>query len=535
MANRTLFKTQTPLQSRASVNPKQLPVVKNEAGGQAFSFEDKHALAQLAVTGAFGNTFYVDASTQLDRAKALVAKVDAPFIAKLAVYAHESGRMKDMPAFLAAVLHGRGESELLAQVFPRVISTFKMLSNFVQIVRSGAVGRKSFGSATKTLIKNWIAGKTAQQVFNGSIGLSSPSVADIIKMVHPRANGFDQDAVFAYLTEARGWEEKTGNLPEDVRVFEALKRGQTNVVPNVPFRALTNVELSAAQWREIALNMPWDTLRQNLNMLERRKVFEDKGFLHTVAEKLASPENVRKAKVMPYQLYTTFQNTTDLPSELTNALQDAAEVSTENVPSFNRDVALLVDVSGSMGGLIMGTRPGVPAGKTRCVDVAGLMASCVLRQNKNGRVILFNHLGGYGGKVNGVAEMHLNARDSIMTNAKNIADALGGGTDISLPFMALNREKAKADLLIMVSDNESWSGYGGRLGANAEWVSYNNRVKNSKLVNIDIQPNISTQVPDNKNVLNIGGFNDSIWLTIEQFVNRKDGADFVQTIESVKL
>ena len=53
--------------------------------------------------------------------------------------------MKDMPALLLAVLSAKSPA-LLAQVFARVIDNGRMLRNFVQILRSGAVGRKSLGS-----------------------------------------------------------------------------------------------------------------------------------------------------------------------------------------------------------------------------------------------------------------------------------------------------------------------------------------------------------------------------------------------------
>ena len=46
--------------------------------------------------------------------------------------------------------------ELLAQVFPRVIDSGKMLRNFVQILRSGAVGRKSLGTRPKKLVQRWL-------------------------------------------------------------------------------------------------------------------------------------------------------------------------------------------------------------------------------------------------------------------------------------------------------------------------------------------------------------------------------------------
>ena len=38
----------------------------NEAGGRAYKLEPKHALAQVAATGTFGNAFYSTAETQLD-------------------------------------------------------------------------------------------------------------------------------------------------------------------------------------------------------------------------------------------------------------------------------------------------------------------------------------------------------------------------------------------------------------------------------------------------------------------------------------
>lgn len=525
MANRRLFASPS-VPAQVRVNPNKWIETQNEAGGAAFSLPDKNALAQLAVTGTFSNTYYATAEDQLDKVKTLAAKVDSPFIAKLAVYAHEHGRMKDMPAYLAAVLHGRGENELLAKIFPRVISNFKMLSNFVQIVRSGVVGRKSFASATKRLVKDWLANKTAAQTFNGSIGLSAPSVADIIKMVHPAAINAEQDAVYAYLVEARNWTEKVDNLPDNVKGFEALKQGKTDEIPDVPFRALTNVKLTVEQWRAIADNMPWNTLRQNLNMLAKRGVLDDNKYLSRVAARISDPDEVVKAKVLPYQLFTTYQNTEELPSQLRNALQDAAEVATRNVPSFDGNVVLAIDVSGSMSSAITGSRgAGQPVSKTKCVDVAGLMASCVLRQNKNARVMLFDTR---------LHDAKLNPRDSIMTNAAAIARFGGGGTDCSLPIAQMVKERYKADLVIYVSDNESWSGH--RYGTAAGWAVYSRMQPNAKLVNIDIQPYPSTQVPDSKNVLNIGGFNDSIWTAIEEFAHRKEGVDFVSVIEkSVEL
>jgi len=526
MANKSLFKSASAV-TEVKVNPKKWELSTNEAGGAAFSFPDKLALAQFAVTGTFNNTYYTDADAQLTKVKELVGKVDSVFIAKLAVYSRESAFMKDMPAFLLATLHGRGETTLLATVFSRVVTSFKMLSNFMQIVRSGVTGRKSFGSATKKIIQNWLSNKTALDVFNGSIGLSDPSVADIIKMVHPKAESNAKDAVFAYITEARGFADKMAFLPEEIQLFEKLKKGEATQVPNIPFRALTNIELNAKQWQEIARNMPWNTLRQNLNMLAKRDVFKTQAFVDEIVEKLRDAETVRKVKVFPYQLFTAYLNVDPtLPVEITNALQDAAEIATENVPSFGGKVVVGLDVSGSMSHSITGWRAGgVPQSKMRCVDVASLFASTVLRQNNGARVMPFDTI---------LHTVRLNPRDSIMTNAATLAKFGGGGTNLSLPLAQLNAEKADVDVMIYVSDNESWAGT--RYGTAEQWTILKRRNPKAKLVNIDIQAYANSQVPDSKDVLNIGGFSDTIWTVIEKFVNTKNGNDFVDTIENaVKL
>src|SRR4029079_12243781 len=99
----------------------------------------------LAATGCLNATFYASAETQLDVVVALASKVDPKFLAKVAIYAREKGLMKDMPALLVAILSVR-DPALFAVTFDRVIDNAKMLRTFVQVMRSGQVGRKSLGT-----------------------------------------------------------------------------------------------------------------------------------------------------------------------------------------------------------------------------------------------------------------------------------------------------------------------------------------------------------------------------------------------------
>src|SRR5258708_40373454 len=148
MANKNLFK---------SLIGKLMPKTDalNEEHVPAYALSPKHQLAQYAATGCLNTTFYASADEQLAKVLELCAELDAEFIAKTAVFCRERGFMKDMPALLCAVLSVKDRA-LLSAVFPRVIDKARMLRNFVQIMRSGAVGRKSLGSAPKRLVQEWL-------------------------------------------------------------------------------------------------------------------------------------------------------------------------------------------------------------------------------------------------------------------------------------------------------------------------------------------------------------------------------------------
>ena len=529
MANKQLFNSKRG--KHASV-PKSN--TRNKAGGRAYSMKDKHALAQYAVTGMFTDTYYDSAENQLKQAIELASKCDPLFIAQCAVYAREKGYMKDMPAFLCAVLASR-DTELLKKVFPRVIDNGKMLRNFVQIVRSGMTGRRSLGNAPKRLIQNWFEGRNDFQIFRDSVG-NDPSLADVIKLARPRPSNPTRDALYAYLI---GKDYEYEALPDIVKQYESYKKDKSGDVPKVPFQMLTSLDLGKKEWKGIADNAKWQMTRMNLNTFNRHGVFDDQKMVNKVAKRLADPKEVENSKAFPYQLFTAFKNTQGLPTKITNALQDAMEHATKNVPSFEgKKVYVMVDTSGSMG-----CRVGASgrhsawswnsSGGVCCREVAALIASCLMRVNDDVEVIPFDT------RVHSTSS--LNPRDSVMTNASKLSRFGGGGTDCAAALRSVNQKKGKGDVVIYVSDNESWfeggrrSYYGGTSTAH-EWQEFKGRNKGAKCVCIDLVANNTVQIKDDSDVMNIGGFSDNIWETISMFVSGEYGADaWTAAIEQVDV
>ena len=517
----------------------------NEASGRAYAFSPEHALAQYAATGTFNQTYYANEVDQLQKVLDLASKVEPELVAKTAVYCREKGLMKDMPAFLTAYLAAR-DVRLLALVFPRVNDSGKMLRNFVQIIRSGVVGRKSFGSAPKRLARAWFASRAPEVIFRQSLG-SEPSMKDVIKMVRPSpklASGeLDavREALYGYLI---GKNVPHDRLPPVVQAFEAFKKNGGDI-PDVPFEMVTALDLNTDRWAAIAKRMSWTQLRMNLNTLHRHAVFTDESMVRFVAGKLRDPELVRRARVFPFQLLAAFKAArSDMPAELTMALQEAMEVSIENVPKALGKVFLCPDVSGSMQSPATGFRKGATSA-VRCVDVAALVSAAFLRRNNSAEVIPFS---------DDVVKMprRLNPRDSVMTNAQYLASLPSGGTACSAPLRHLNEQRAKGDLVIYVSDNMSWAdfaragakpglasllGVGSRAAVMAEeWDRFRDRNPSAKLVLIDIQPYGSTQMHERTDVLNVGGFSDSVFDVISLFAKGELHADhWVGAIKSVSL
>lgn len=517
MANTQLFQ---------SIKGKFLPTANtaNEAGGVAYVLTPKHALVQLAVTGCLNNVYYAGAAEQLDKVLELAAKVDASFVAKTAIYARERGHMKDMPALLLASLATR-DVALFAKAFPRVVDNGKMLRNVVQILRSGQVGRKSLGSRPKKLVQAWLCNASEKQLLNASVG-NTPSLADVVKMVHPKPAEAWRAAWFAWLI---GRDFDVSQLPEATRAFEAYKKDRSGVAPDVPFQMLTALNLTPNQWTQIAKNGSWQMVRQNLNTFARHGVFGTTKAEKAIAAKLRDAQSIEKARVLPYQLMAAYKATdAAVPQPVREALQDAMEIALKNVPELAGDVVVCPDVSGSMSTAVSGQR-GSATSAVRCIDVAALVAAALLRKNPTTMVLPFEQK---------VVSLSLNPRDSVMTNAEKLAAVGGGGTNCSAPLALLNANKAKADLVVLVSDNESWVDASTMPGTALmqEWNTLRARCPNAKLVCIDLAPNRTLQACGRDDVLNIGGFSDDVFGVIERFVRGSGAPDeWVRRIEQEVL
>ena len=524
MANRKLFQRQ----------PKITPAdTTNLAGGAAYSLTGEEVLAQMACTGCLNNTFYATAENQLDSVVALASQLPAEFVAQTAIYASQTGFMKDLPALLLVCLLNK-DTRIFSAAFEKIVRRARVLRTFIQILRSGKIGRKTVGSsAVRRAVQGWFDRSTDDQIFAASVG-NDPSLSDVIKLAHPRSSTKERGALLGLLVGNR--EVQRENLPTLAQKFLAFKDAAPAVragmeIPDVPFLMLTSFDLTKGQWIDIARSASWQTTRMNLNTFARHRVFENTDVVAEIAKKLRDPDEIKRAKVFPYQLLAAFVNASDdVPSSIKLALQDAMEIATEQIPAFGKNVYVFVDVSGSMSSPITGAR-GSATTSVKCVDVASLFASAVLRTNPNAVVWPFDTT---------VHSSKLNPRDSVMTNSGILRGYGGGGTACSVPMLKLADSKNVADLIIYISDNESWFDDTNKRHRGTATLEAWERVKRqnpqAKLVCIDLTPNATAQVPNRNDVLNVGGFSDTVFNVIAGFVSSGGNKNFwVNEIKSVKV
>ncbi len=143
MANKSLFASLMSHFARADS--------QNEAGGPAYQFTPKHALAQLAATGCFNGRLLRRGRGAARRAQTLLELVDDnAFLARLALYSRQ--RADEGHAGRLGSGHCRARIRPCSTRSSTASSTMGTLRTFVQFVRSGQFGRRSLSYSLQTAV-----------------------------------------------------------------------------------------------------------------------------------------------------------------------------------------------------------------------------------------------------------------------------------------------------------------------------------------------------------------------------------------------
>ena len=483
------------------------PDQTNHHGTPCFGRSTREQARNFLRCGTLSGTFYVSqkdmANQQLLTLRRL-ADEDPAALAEEAIAAREDGFMRTMPCLALAVLSGVTGKQAFHGAAPRVIRIPSDATQFAELCLSGAVpGRKaskSLGGCTVDPVRSFLEGVSEYHAIKYAAQLRN-----LVHMTHPRP-------ATPEMRERLGWlsgqvEGKRVKLNKRIAAFEALKRAtdEAKIVElirtgGLPYECVVGAvsNPSPAVWAELLKVAPTMNLLKSLVTFTRHGVFQDRDNVRVAAEKLSKDGLLGKAMIFPHQVYTAWRIYSALPEAdqtLIAALSDMLDGSVSSIPEFQGRTCIAPDVSGSMQGHTVSEKS-----QTTAADIAGVFTAGIMRRCKDSIVLPFDQQ---------IHPLALNARDSVLTNARKVSEVGGGGTCLSAPVTRLLQTRDRVDTFIGITDNEEWVGH-GFLGV---WRQYRAQVApNATAILITPVPNQHSAVPESEpGVRFVHGWSDAVF------------------------
>lgn len=214
--------------------------------------------------------------------------------------------------------------------------------------------------------------------------------------------------------------------------------------------------LDKSAWQLLFQEMPIGAMLRNLGSLTELGVLRtDEGAnLERVEAVLNNKEHLRKGRIHPIDVLKALktyqsggrlgrsQKTWNPVSRIVDILEKAVELSFDVVQPTGKVFMHAVDVSGSMGSLVadMGLS---------CCEIATTMALVTAKAEKNYMI---------RGFATEFRQLNITAKDSFSSAVAKARNQNFGGTDASVAYDWMIKNKFKADVVCFWTDSESWAG-----------------------------------------------------------------------------
>lgn len=520
---------------------KQEAVIKtvNKAGGEAYSQSAELEMVSILLTSFVEDSYYEKAGQNLDRLKAVIGKVNPLFAAKAAVYARKEFGMRSITHVLASELAKRVSGEPWAKKFyyTLVNRPDDMIETIAYYFKQG---NKTLSKSMQKGFAEAFSNFDAYQLAKYKMGTKSISLVDVVNLVHPvpcERNGYVEVSKSDYLSLLQGKlkglsrknvERNSKKIEKVKESIESITKSEKDTVRISALEALMsgllkNTETTEAKmslvgqkassekeksemktkvW-ESQLNsgkMPYFNLLRNLrNIIQEAPLQVDKA-----CELLTNEKSIKKSLVLPFRYDTAIQEIEAMSSsketmKVIVALNKAVDISCSNVPKFDGDTLVVLDVSASMEG-----KP----------SKIGALFSAILVKSNYADFVTFDNYARY---------CKINPADSTLSVAKSMRFN-GGGTNLSSVFDVINK---KYDRIIILSDQQNWI---GRDCPDREFKTYKTKFGcNPYIYSFDLKGYGTMQFPESK-VYAIAGFSEKVFDVMKTF--EEDKNSLVKTINN---
>ncbi|HNO71558.1 MAG TPA: TROVE domain-containing protein [Bacteroidia bacterium] len=461
----------------------------NLAGGEAYSQTPELELVSILLTSFANDKFYEKATDTYERLKQLVKLCDKKFVAQAAIYARTQFGMRSITHVVASELAKYVGGEKWAKNFYTGI--VYRPDDMLEIL---SYHTSKNGKVTNA-IKNGFA-KAFDKFDHYSLAKyrgegKGFKLVDVVNLVHPKPTDKNKEAIDALIK---------GNLKSfDTWESQLTEAGQkaTNEDEKAEFKK--DVWVGLVKERKIGY---FALLRNLRNIIEQAPEVVNEALVMLTDEKL-----IKKSLVLPFRFTTAFDEIAKLTDgkivrQVLMALNKAVDIAVSNVPVFDGETLVVLDVSGSM--------QGKPA-------QIGSLFSAVLIKSNNADFMVF---------ADNAAYRNVNPMDSTITIANSIRFA-SGGTNFQAIFNTANK---KYDRVVILSDMQGWVGYNA---PTVQFNAYKQRVgANPFLYSFDLNGYGSMQFPE-QNVFAIAGFSEKIFDIMK--LMEVDKKALVNTIKQVEL
>lgn len=470
-------------------NTKQTTKITNAAGGLAYAQSPELELISIMLTSFAKDSFYKSADDTFARLKTLIIDCDKEFVAKAAIYARKQFGMRSISHVVASELakHINGKpwaKNFYKEVINRPDDMGEILS--YHTANNGKVPnamKKGFALAFNKFSKYQLAKYRGEG--------KGFKLIDVVNMVHPVPVEKNAEAIQALVK---------GELKSfDTWESELTRAGQNATSEDEKAEFKKDVWVSLVREKKIGY---FALLRNLRNIIEQAPEVLPDALRMLVDESL-----IKKSLVLPFRFITAYEEIAkvsngQLVRSALMALNTALDISVSNVPKFDGDTLVVLDVSGSMSG-----KP----------SQIGALFSAVLVKSSNADFMTFDNHAKY---------QNLNPMDSTITIANSILFR-GGGTDFHCIFTTANK---KYDRIIILSDMQGWIGYNTPVN---EYNEYKKRTgANPFIYSFDLNSHGSMQFPE-QNVFCLAGFSEKVFDIMKLL--EQDKKALVNTIKSIQL
>lgn len=452
--------------SRFNKNSEGTKII-NLAGGKAYSQTPELELVSLLLTSFANDQFYKSANDTFERLKKLVILCDKQFVAQAAVYARKQFGMRSITHVVASELAMFISGEKWAKDFYNAI--IYRPDDMMEIIsyhtaKNGKLPnslKKGFAKAFDKFDRYQLAKYRGQG--------KGFKLIDVVNLVHPVPIEKNADAINALVK---------GELKSfDTWESELSKAGQvsTNEEEKAEFKKDVWVKLI----RENKLG--YFALLRNL----RNIIIQAPGVIDEAIKTLTNEAIIKKSLVLPFRFITAFDEIEKLDGgrivrKVLMALNSAVDIAVKNVPKFDGETLVVLDVSGSM--------VGKPA-------VIGSLFSAVIIKSNDADFIIFSDTAKY---------VNVNPMDSTITIANSLRFS-AGGTNFKAIFETANK---KYDRVIILSDMQGWIGHETPVREFNAWKQKTGA--NPFVYSFDLHSYGSMQFPET-NVFCLTGFSEKIF------------------------